>query len=323
MANNSTVNILDPFYANVYEWSAHTTTIFLSVSFILGIPGNLLVVAVHRKIKEKSVTDWMIFYIAVCDILSLFNAPLYIVQFEKLWPLGFPNFLCKYHYFNVNSVALASYVCCACTALERYFKVVHSKEAFSIKQAKCMWIPIALLCFGLGTVSIFAVNNNQNGHCMYDMKARYLTTIEYAIMLFVAVLSSIIMTVCYIRTGVFLLSKIRTTKRYEASTSFSKSHRNTIQTTKILAIVTIVFLFSANVPYITGVLFSSKEPETEPEMSIMLFLAITFFINNFINPFLYMAMSAIFRQRTRSLMQGCCWKTQPEDMRFSGISTIN
>lgn len=323
MANNSTVVILDPFYVNVYEWTTHALTIFISLSFMFGLPGNCLVVAVHCKIKDKTVTDWLIFYIAVSDMLSLTNAPLYIVQFEKFWPIGFPNFLCKYHYLNVNSVAMASYVWCACTAFERYCKVVCSKEAFTMTQTKYMWIPIFLVCFGLGSVSIFAVNNNGNGHCMYDMKVRYLSTIEYAIMLFVAVLSSIVMTFCYIRIGVFLLKKMRETQKYGASTGFSKRQRNTIQTTKILAIVTIVFFFSANLPYIIGVLFSSNRPDTEPLMSIMIILAVTFFINNVINPFLYMAMSEVFRKRSTALFGKFCVQEPRLENNISAFGTIS
>ena len=306
MLNNTTSIVLDPFYMNVYDWSKHATAIFLSVSFLLGMPGNILVVTVHCHIKGKTVTDWMIFYIAICDIISLVNAPLYFLQFEGFWSLGFPNILCKLHYFNVNSIAMASYVCCACTALERYCKVVHSKEVFSITQAKYMWIPIFPICFGLGSLSLFAVNNNGNGNCMYDMEVRFLSTINYIVMLLIAILSSIVMTFCYIGTGVFLLKKVRETIKYGPSTSFKKSHRNTIQTTKILATVTIVFLFSANVPYVIGVLFSSNRPTSEPMMTIMLVLAVMFFINNFINPFLYMAMSGIFRRRTKKLFQRCC-----------------
>ena len=321
MLNNTTSIVLDPFYLNVYDWTKHATAIFLSVSFLLGMPGNILVVTVHYHVKGKTVTDWMIFYIAICDILSLSNAPLYFVQFEGFWSMGFPNILCKLHYFNVNSVAMASYVCCACTALERYYKVVHSKEVFSITQAKYMWIPIFPICFGLGSLSLFAVNNNGNGNCMYDMEVRFLSTINYIVMLFIAILSSIVMTFCYIRTGVFLLKKMRETEQYSSS-NFAKSHRTTIQTTKMLAMVTLVFLFSANVPYAIGILFSSNRPTTEPMMSIMIILAIMFFINNFINPFLYMAMSGIFRRRTKKLFQTCWCGEREDDIRMETNSSV-
>ena len=73
MAENSTV--VDPFYTQVYDWTKHGLSIFVSISFLLGVPGNSLVVMVHTRIKDKSVTDWMIFYVAVCDILSLINVP--------------------------------------------------------------------------------------------------------------------------------------------------------------------------------------------------------------------------------------------------------
>lgn len=258
MSNESNISVADPFYVNVYEWTKHSTSVFVSASFLLGIPGNLLVVLVHCRIKEKTVTDWMLFYIAICDIMSLINAPLYVLQFQKVWALGAPDFLCKFHYFNLNSVSMASYFCCAGTALERYYKVVYSREIFSPKCAKVVWVPIFIISFSIGALTILAVANNANGHCMYDVNVRYLSTIEYALILSVAFMSSIVMSTCYIKIGMFLTRKMKEIGR---AVSMSKSYRNTIQTTKMLGILTTVFLISANVPYISGIFFTAKRPE--------------------------------------------------------------
>lgn len=306
MTNTTSDVILDPFYIDVYEWTKHAVCGFMGISFLLGIPGNTVVVIVHYRIQEKTVTDWMIFYIAACDIMSLTNVPMYITQFEGFWPLGFPRFLCKYHYFSVNSSSMASYLFCACTAVERYYKVVYSKEIFSLTVVRLLWIPVFLISFAIGSIVVFAVDHNPNGHCMYDLKVRYLSTIEYACLLFVAFVSSMIMSFCYIRTGLFLKKKMKERVKYGVNSGFSKSYQSTIQTTKMLAIVTIIFMFSANVPYISGVMFSSRRPSTEPAMSILISLALAFFINNFCNPFLYMSMSASFRKRTHALFKSCC-----------------
>jgi len=302
MAENSTV--VDPFYTQVYDWTKHGLSIFVSISFLLGVPGNSLVVMVHTRIKDKSVTDWMIFYVAVCDILSLINVPLYICQFESYWTLGIPDFFCKYHYFNLNSVSMASYFFCAIMALERYFKVVSSKDMLSLAHVRYIWCPVFVVSFGIGSLVIFAVRNNPNGHCMWDFDGLYLATIEYAIMLFVAFLTTLIMTVSYMRIGIFLLMKMKEINR--DGSAFSKSQKTTFQTTKMLAIVTTVFLFSANTPYIIGVVITVKQPVQEPSMSILLVLALTFFFNNFFNPLLYMLMSASFRKRSKLLLQSWC-----------------
>ena len=60
--------------------------------------------------------------------------------------------------------------------------------------------------------------------------------------------------------------------------------------TKMLAIVTFVFLISVNVPYITMVFFMAKAPTTEPEMIVVLGLSTVVFINTFFNPFLYVEL---------------------------------
>lgn len=300
MSNNTTV--INPFYSYVNEWTKHGASIFVSLSFVLGIPGNILVLLVHKNIKEKTVTDWMIFYIAVCDIMSLLNAPLYVCQFQGYWLLGFPNFLCKYHYTNLNSVTMAAYIFTACTAVERLAKVVFSKEIFSTTVAKYVWIPVFLVSFGMGSLTIWTVNNNANNYCMYNVEGWFLATIEYALVFLTAFISSIIMTACYIKIGMFLIKKMREM----SSATFAKSYRNTVHTTKMLAIVTVVFLFSANVPHVVVIALTINEPTKEPEMSVTIFLGLTFFINNFFNPILYMGMNETFRKRVKHLFRVCC-----------------
>ena len=312
-ANNTTsdnITIIDPFIFNAHIYTRHAAVTFISISFILGIPVNALVVLVHSQIKEKTVTDWMIFYIAICDILSLMNAPFYVCQFEGFWMLGVPNFFCIYNHVNISSSSMASYLYCAATAVERYFKVVRSKEAFSVRIARFLWLPVFVISFGLGSLNIWTVSNNVNGHCMYNVEGRYLATLEYIFLLSVAFGSSIIMTVCYTRTGIHLMIKLKEiSQSYGAGSALKRSYKNTIQTTKMLAIVTVVFLFSANAPYVIGIMFTVAEPTKEPQMSIFVFFGISFFLNNFFNPFLYMAMSLIFRQRAMSLFRQC-WKSR-------------
>ena len=302
MVENST--IVDPFYIHVYDWTKHSVSIFFGISVLLGVPGNILVIAVHKRIREKSVTDWMIFYVALCDIMSLINAPLYFCQLQSLWPLGFPDFLCKYHYCNMHSISMSSYLFCAIMALERYFKVVTSKDILSLTLVRYIWIPVFLVSYGIGSLIVFTVRNNPNGHCMYSYDGRNLAAIQYAIMLFVAFMTTLVMIVCYARIGVFLHMKMKEVSR--SGNALSKSYKQTLQITNVLAIVTIVFLFSSNTPYIVGVVFSLEQPVDEPSMSMLLVFSLTFYINTFFNPFLYTVMSATFRIRTKRLFQSCC-----------------
>lgn len=306
MAANQTV--LDPYYIKVDRVTMDVMCSFIGLVFFLGISGNTVVVLVHRKIKEKSATDWMIFYIAICDIMALLNLPLYVSQMEGYWAqYRFPKALCKVHFLNFNSVAMASYLFTACTALERYCKVVLSKEVFSPVRAKWMSIPVFIVSYGTGTLSALAVTNNPNGHCGFDREVTHFNNLSYGSLLFVAFSSSLVMAICYIRTGVFLVSKMKEITQSGNNESFMRSYRNMIQTTKMLAVVTIVFLISANAPYFVGFVVSfTVQPTREPWLSIVFVLSVMFVVNNFSNPFLYMGMSTSFRQRSMAIFHSCC-----------------
>lgn len=311
MSNNTTVTVIDPFYVHIHDGTKIGASIFVCLSFVLGVPGNILVVLVHKNIKDKTTADWMIFYIAVCDILSLINAPSYVCQFQGYWSTyNFPRFLCKLHYFSLNSVSMAAYIFTALTAVERYFKVVASKEIFDSGKVRCIWIPVFFTAYLSCCPTLWVTTSNANNHCMYDISLRFLATIQYAIVLFTSFSASIIMITCYIRVCVFLVLKMREM----SSTALVKNYKMTIHTTKMLAIVTVAFLFSSNAPYIAGFLMSLNKPNKEPEMSLTVLFGIAFYFNTFFNPFLYLVMSATFRQRTKALFNGCCYsKYAPTD----------
>lgn len=299
-----------PLFASIDVWASNAVCILIVLSILIGLPGNILVVLVHINIVRKTVTDWMIFYLAVSDIMSLLSGPMFILQAQGY--KGFPDIVCKLYYVDSSSVSMAAYMFCACTALERYFKVVLSKEMLSYNQARFMWVPVVLVSFGIGSIMFWAVKTKANGYCVYDGNVKYLVLTEYILITTVTVISSIIMAVCYIRVGVFLIGKMKEISKNGNKESFMKNYENTIQTTKMLTIVTVVFFISSNVPYSLGIVISINSPKTEPAMSIIYFFANIVFINNFFNPILYMIMSETFRNRSKDIVRYCCCRSKYE-----------
>lgn len=308
MADNSNTTVIDPYFVNVNIWTKYGVSIFFSLAVLIGIPGNTMIILVHTKTRDKIVTDWMIFFIALCDLLSLFVVPLYMALFNGLWALYyFPNFLCKILYFCLNAATLSAYHFCACTALERFYKVVLSKDLFSIKVAKLICIPIFIVSSGFATITVFAVNNNANGHCVFDMKMRHMSEIGYVFRFFISIVASVCILVSYLSIGVFILRNMKDILKSDLNSSFAKSYKNTVQTTKMLAIVTIVFLLSANVPVVATSIHASNMSSKEPFMTISVVLATTFVVNNFLNPIIYFAMCSAFRQRSLAILRSCFW----------------
>lgn len=290
------------------DWTRHAVTVLIGVAMVIGIPANILVVLVHIRIIGKTITDWMIFYIAVCDIMALLIGPMFIFQVQGfsgyIYPLS--SVVCKLYYMDSNSVSMAAYMFCACTALERYHKVVLSKEIFTYNQARFIWVPIVLISFGFGSLMFWAVKAADNGVCKYNINRRSLVITEYILITLITVISSLVMALCYIWVGIFLLGKMKQILQSENSDSFMSSYKNTIQTTKMLAIITVVFFLSSNVPYGLGIFIAiNSPPKTEPEKGTVYFLTTISFVNNFFNPILYMIMSSTFRQRSIDVLRSC------------------
>ena len=122
---------------------------------------------------------------------------------------GFPDIVCRLQYLNSSAASVASYLFFACTVVERYYKVVVSKDVFSIRVAKHIWIVIFLTANGVGAIHMWATHRNLNGHCMFNYALRYLAVIEYAIVFLFAFICSVVMIMCYVRIGVFGLRKIQ------------------------------------------------------------------------------------------------------------------
>ena len=299
------VTVIDPLYVHVLASTKTYLAVFVGMTFVFSLAGNSLVVLVHAKIAVKTVTHWMIFYIAICDVLSVLTGSLFICQMLEYSVHGFPDIVCRLQYLNSNSASVAAYLFCACTAVERYCMVVVSKDIFSIRVAKHMWIVIFLTAYGVGAINIWAIHSNMNGHCTFNYDLRYLVVIQYLSVFMIAFVCSIVMIVCYVRIGVYVLRTMQELVQSNKTDRFQKSYRDTIQMTKMLAIVAFVFLISVNVPYITQVYAMANTPTTEPEKSFVVGLNTIYCVNTFFNPFLYMGLSSTFRQRSIALVSVC------------------
>ncbi|MGH0125240.1 UNVERIFIED_CONTAM: hypothetical protein FKN15_051674 [Acipenser sinensis] len=69
-------------------------SVILSLSFLIGVPGNLLVIwTIHRHIKHRSHTVVLILNLAVCDFVVLITLPVWIYSLADAWVFG--ETLCK------------------------------------------------------------------------------------------------------------------------------------------------------------------------------------------------------------------------------------
>ncbi|XP_031418912.1 atypical chemokine receptor 4 isoform X2 [Clupea harengus] len=93
-----------------------------SISFVIGVAGNAMVVAVYAYHKRlKTMTDAFVVHLAVADLLLLFTLPFWAVDAARGWQVG--AVLCKL----VSALYTINFTCSmlllACISVDRYLAI--------------------------------------------------------------------------------------------------------------------------------------------------------------------------------------------------------
>ncbi|XP_062399946.1 leukotriene B4 receptor 1-like [Sardina pilchardus] len=104
----------------------------LGVCFILGVPGNLVVVHVLRhKLGGGSFTLWLMLNLAVSDLLTLLTLPVWIHTLQHGWSLG--SVACKILAHLVYWSLYTSVLCVTLLSVQRYVQVLYPQRWTKIK----------------------------------------------------------------------------------------------------------------------------------------------------------------------------------------------
>ncbi|CAH1153580.1 unnamed protein product [Phaedon cochleariae] len=151
-SGNSTENTYDPH--SFFQWNELLPTLIVySITFILGLVGNILMIFITFKYRRmKSVTNVFLASLASSDlILITVCIPVKIAKlFSYTWQMG--AVVCKgIHYMQYVS-AICSVLTLTAISIERYYAIVHPMKAkyiCTISQAKkiilLIWIVSILL----------------------------------------------------------------------------------------------------------------------------------------------------------------------------------
>lgn len=98
--------------------------VILGLSFIIGVPGNLLVIwTILRHVKQRSHTVVLILHLAAADLLVLITLPLWIYSLVQSWVLG--KTLCQAVVYIVNVCMFSSIFFVTVMGVERFVAVCH------------------------------------------------------------------------------------------------------------------------------------------------------------------------------------------------------
>ncbi|KAH3836823.1 hypothetical protein DPMN_110199 [Dreissena polymorpha] len=289
------------------EGFVHGLHAFIALAMLLGLPGNILVVLVHRKITTPTATDWVVFYLAVCDIASLaVCGPSYMLISSKVWNNFMPSFFCSLHFVIMHTCYIASTSLITASAVIRRSVMITNQEPISARKSQLFGAISILLAIGLGSPSFVLNKNSPSGYCYYDQQKAQLQTIVYGVYLLIILISNVVTCVCYLN----IIPKFRNAARVaptglgNINDAFIRTRQAARKATICLALVFVVFLFTQAVPFIFVIIVSASNHNVGVTMSTLSFLLTRlYFINNFANPLIYLWINSRFRNRARSLFQ--------------------
>lgn len=288
----------------VPEWSRIVVSCLIGIAFILGIPGNLLVICLHVKLTTRALTDWMLFYLAVCDVTSLLIcAPCFILFHHDLWhKFAAPSWVCKLNYTVMTATFLTSGVTILFLAVYRYKATSYGTLLRSVNQPKghYLGIGIAACCSFFAAQHFFLVHNNSKGMCVYNDAYKTWRIITYSTGSALCIVMCSVTCMYYIRLFLFFRRwrKVRPITGNDALAS-DQSRLKSLQTTTVVISVSLVFFLLSMLPVIASVVITALKLRT----TMVFFFSRLFFVNNCANPVLYFCLSASFRRAVANCMR--------------------
>ncbi|KAM8895390.1 leukotriene B4 receptor 1 [Spinachia spinachia] len=109
----------------------------LALSFLLGVPGNLLVIwTILKHVKQRSHTVVLILHLAAADMLVLITLPLWIFSLLHTWVFG--EAACKAIVFMINTCMYSSVFLITLMSVERFVAVRYPFASVVWKRKKAL-----------------------------------------------------------------------------------------------------------------------------------------------------------------------------------------
>ncbi|KAL1271304.1 hypothetical protein QQF64_030320 [Cirrhinus molitorella] len=200
------------------SWSSAGNTaacVILGVCFLVGTPGNLLVVwTILKHVKQRSHTVLLILHLAAADLLVLITLPLWIYSLAHTWVFG--EAACKVMAYIINVCMFCSIFIITIMSVERFLAVRYPLKMLYWQNRMPMSRTLAVtwaLSFILGIPVILTQHlDDEDGvkHCLY----RQYSSISFEVLcmgletLLGFVIPFFTIAICYCQVAV-LLRKVR------------------------------------------------------------------------------------------------------------------
>ncbi|XP_015460691.3 leukotriene B4 receptor 1-like [Astyanax mexicanus] len=155
------------------EWDGGTVVAcsILAVCFVVGVPGNLLVVwTILQHVKQRSHTVLLILHLSVADLMVLVTLPLWIYSLAYSWVFG--QVTCKAMVYIIHACMYASVFLITIMSVERFlavrypFKMLQWKTSYVMHRALGgVWVLALVLGIPAFLAQDFEETEDGTQHC--------------------------------------------------------------------------------------------------------------------------------------------------------------
>lgn len=266
--------------------------VILGLSFIIGVPGNLLVIwTILRHIKQRSHTVVLILHLAVADLLVLITLPLWIYSLVR--SVVFGKILCQAVVYIVKVCMFGSIFFITLMAVERFVAVCHPFLMMRWKTRQTMnkyLVFLWLLALLLGVPTFIQPSDDHEGREQCFIK-EFSSVTQAITFLCLEILGGfifpfIILIVCYCLVAA-KLKKI----------SFHLKHKSMLLVHFVIIAFTLCWLpyHVVNIIDLACILGSDRDHECLPA-SVVFIAGALVFISSSVNPVLYFLFASSFRE---------------------------
>ncbi|XP_069775072.1 C-X-C chemokine receptor type 3-like isoform X2 [Narcine bancroftii] len=293
---------------NIKSFTKVFLPIFFSTIFIVGLLGNTLTIAVYQRNRQTlALTDILILYLSIADILLVGTLPFWAVEAVKGWI--FESFACKVFgaLFNINFNS--GIYLLAGISIQRYLSIVHAvrmhnKPRSLLVHVSCwaVWFFCHLLAIP-DFIYLKKIKMNDTWQCQYNFEAQTAKKWMVGLRFLTHIISFLIPLTIMFYSYFMIILTLRESQNMQ--------RKKEVRAIKVIVMVVSAFLLCW-VPYHVvilidtllrvGVIGRSCAIESTLDIAISITSCLGYF-HCCLNPFLYAYAGVKFR---RNLLQIFC-----------------
>ena len=299
--------------ASLSEAERHFKIIFYFCLFIAGSLGNLLVIAVVKAKRKKTINDYFILNLAVSDLTFLWlSLPFYTYElFQSFYK---SVFYCKLIWPMMSVTLSVSVLTLTSMAVERCRGIINPFQPRIKLKATLVWILLIWVGAFVTMAPLMIVTQPDAVLCLEEWPNTYyrqtytavLFALQYAIPL-------IVIAIAYLRIAFRLITSklpMRTSVNARGQVVRQKSRSENVQIIRTLAVIVILFMACMLPNQIAWMLFDFGD-DSQRELSHAFWISAEalIFLHACVNPIVYGTLTGQFRQgyvRYLRYAFGCC-----------------